>query len=430
MISAEGKMSPSTGSEKEMSAVQPKKSIGVGEEVQVKSDSSDAIYVLKFKGGVYSCTCVAWRQQSKPLNKRSCKHLLAHLGVAFEQQRCGSTLPLPPTTKNKSKKRKKNNNVIDDNDDDDDDDDDDDVPASKKSKKNQQESKKNDGEKTEDVKVLLAKKYEGQEVVGWWISEKLDGIRAYWDGPKGKLLTRNGNPIHAPPWFLKDFPKDVTFDGELYLKCNAFNETSSTVRSYDDTNEDWKQIRYMVFDIPSARSQPFEVRVQLIADHAKKLNLAHFLPVGQTLCTSAQQMDQLLKAVLAKGGEGLMLREPKSLYVGTRSSTLLKVKEMLDAEAIVIGRHPGKGRHQGVCGSLECRLHVVDGSNNDQNNAQNNDQNNDQNKKVTFHVGSGLSDEQRKHPPKKGQIISISYQSLTPAGKPRFPIFRGIAIDR
>jgi DNA ligase-1 len=45
---------------------------------------------------------------------------------------------------------------------------------------------------------------ENMKINNWYMSEKLDGIRAYWDGEK--LLSKNGNIIHAPIWFIKDLP--------------------------------------------------------------------------------------------------------------------------------------------------------------------------------------------------------------------------------
>ncbi len=53
-------------------------------------------------------------------------------------------------------------------------------------------------------------------------------------------------------------------------------------------------------------------------------------------CKGQEHLAEKLKEVEAKGGEGLMLRKPKSLYVGARSTTLLKVKSFFDDEAKVL----------------------------------------------------------------------------------------------
>ena len=50
------------------------------------------------------------------------------------------------------------------------------------------------------TEVFLLKTYDGsQDVIGWLMSEKLDGIRAVWDGKQ--LRTKNGNLIHTPKSF-------------------------------------------------------------------------------------------------------------------------------------------------------------------------------------------------------------------------------------
>ena len=91
-------------------------------------------------------------------------------------------------------------------------------------------------------------------MTGWWISEKLDGVRAYWDGKE--LLSRTGNTYPAPDWFIKDFPKDMHLDGELWCGRAKFQETVSIVRT--EGSENWKTVMYHVFDAPKI-SAGFEV---------------------------------------------------------------------------------------------------------------------------------------------------------------------------
>ena len=102
-----------------------------------------------------------------------------------------------------------------------------------------------------------------------------------------------------------------------------------------------------------------------------------------------------------------MLREPGSLYVEGRSSTILKVKSFFDAEAVVIGHTKGRGRHEGRCGALKVR--GTGGA--------------------EFSIGTGLSDKQRGNPPPVGAVVSYRYQELTKAGVPRFPSFVGVRVD-
>jgi predicted DNA-binding WGR domain protein len=56
--------------------------------------------------------------------------------------------------------------------------------------------------KGNSVDVLLAFSWKPEEVdpTGWWISEKLDGVRAFWDSKRGKFFSRNGNEFVAPSW--------------------------------------------------------------------------------------------------------------------------------------------------------------------------------------------------------------------------------------
>ena len=123
-------------------------------------------------------------------------------------------------------------------------------------------------------------------------------------------------------------------------------------------------------------------------------------------CTGANQIQEELKKVEAKGGEGLMIRKPKSKYVNGRSDTLLKIKSFHDAEAIVIGYVPStSGAYK--CGSLQCRMACG----------------------KIFKVGSGMTNKDRANPPKKGSIITYRFQELTNSGMPRFPTYVGVRID-
>ena len=103
-----------------------------------------------------------------------------------------------------------------------------------------------------------------------------------------------------------------------------------------------------------------------------------------------------------------MLRKPGSKYEGKRSSTLLKMKKMLDDEATVIKHVPGQGKHTGRLGALFCQL--ANGK--------------------SFKIGTGFSDKDRENPPDIGSVVSFAYQELSRDGIPRFPVFRGIAIDK
>src|SRR6476660_9099463 len=66
-----------------------------GESVEMKGSGARP-YVLKNVGGAYSCTCPAWRNQSAPIERRTCKHLRKLRGDAAEEARIGTDLPPRP----------------------------------------------------------------------------------------------------------------------------------------------------------------------------------------------------------------------------------------------------------------------------------------------------------------------------------------------
>lgn len=247
------------------------------------------------------------------------------------------------------------------------------------------------------MSVLLAKTWEGQNAAGWWMSEKLDGIRALWDG--ACLTTRTGQAIHAPQWFTASLPKSCRLDGELWIGRGQFQQTVSVVRSHD-AGDAWRRIRYAAFDAPGAGGG-FEDRQAALRDAVA--GVAFALP--QQMCRDASHLADELRKVTTAGGEGLMLRQPGSLYEAKRSGTLLKVKTFLDAEATVIGYQQGTGRNRSVVGALVARMQ--DGT--------------------EFRISSGLSDVLRRDPPAVGTVITFAYQQLTDAGVPRFPSFLRVA---
>ena len=94
--------------------------------------------------------------------------------------------------------------------------------------------------------LILAETWQGQDVRGWAMSEKLDGVRAYWDGHQ--LNSRAGYPFQPPAGFLADYPP-WPLDGELYRGRGQFENTSAAVRAADG---DWSGIHLHVFDVPQA----------------------------------------------------------------------------------------------------------------------------------------------------------------------------------
>jgi DNA ligase len=237
---------------------------------------------------------------------------------------------------------------------------------------------------------------------GWWVSEKFDGVRAYWDGQK--LWTRKGNLIHAPDYFLAKLPRDVVLDGELWIGHGKFEETVSIVRT-ETPDDRWKRIRYMVFDAPQAKGL-FEQRMEFLRATVSAEN-QFVTVVAQERCQGAAHLIAERDRVVREGGEGVMLRQPRSAYEAGRSPTLLKVKPYDDAEATVIAHEPGQGKFAGKLGALHVR--TDDGR--------------------EFSIGTGLSDADRESPPPVGTVITYRFQGLTAKGLPRFPSYLRVRRD-
>lgn len=340
-----------------------------GESTEMKG-SGKKPYILKNTGGVYSCSCPAWRNQSNSIDLRTCKHLIKLRGEEAERTRLGDAFP------EKGKKK---------------------VSKSKKSaatKKRQAEAA------ARKPDLLLAHTWTGEDPAGWWMSEKLDGVRAFWDGKD--FISRQGNIFHAPDWFKEGLPPLLNLDGELFVGRGEFQKTVSIVRRQDKSDH-WKDVQYIVFDCP-ATDVIFEERIALL----KSVNLPdHVKVLLQERCEGMEHLETKLAEVEDGGGEGLMLRKAGSLYESGRSMTLLKVKTFHDAEATIVGRNPGKGRHKGRLGSYQCR--EVDGT--------------------EFDCGGSLTDKHRDNPLSIGTVITFRYFERTKDGKPRFPTFLRVRED-
>ena len=329
-----------------------------GETAEVKG-SARTPYILKNVGGVYSCTCPAWRNQSIAIERRTCKHLRAYRGEQAEQDRLGALAPALP------------------------------------------KAAKEDGDTA--PQLLLAHPWENDtDLTGWSMSEKLDGVRAWWDGRQ--FLSRLGNVYHAPDWFVAGLPA-VPLDGELWLARKAFQRTVSIVRRQDKSDH-WREIKYVLFDAPGI-SGPFEERQEALTDIIRQQRPQYAEVLDQIRCASIDALKAELARVESLGGEGLMLRQPGSQYEAGRSTTLFKVKTFHDAEGRVVEHLAGKGRHAGRLGAVVVEL--PDGQ--------------------TFAVGTGFSDAQRQNPPAIGSTITYRYQEMTDRGVPRFPSFVRLRTD-
>jgi DNA ligase-1 len=246
--------------------------------------------------------------------------------------------------------------------------------------------------------LLLAERYQGGiDVSQYWVSEKLDGVRTYWDGRQ--LRFRSGNVIQAPAWFTAALPAHP-LDGELWLGRGTFERLSGIVRRDTPDDADWRQVRYMLFELPDARGT-FTERLQRLQAIVAAVHAPWVQAVEQFRLADAKSLKSRLAKVVRDGGEGLMLHRADAFYETGRSMALLKVTPWLDAEARVVAHLPGKGKYAGMVGAL--RVEMPDGR--------------------RFALGSGLTDAQRRSPPPVGAAVTYRYRELTRHGIPRFARF-------
>ena len=178
--------------------------------------------------------------------------------------------------------------------------------------------------------VTLAKIYDEHiDISRYWVSEKLDGVRAYWDGEQ--LISRQGNHFAAPDWFTAGFP-DQPLDGELWLGRNRFQALISVVKDRSGDSRNWQQVRYCVFDLPFHAGNYSQrlLALQKLLDQSKN---PYLKLVKQFRVRNQDALMQELDAIMAMGGEGLMLHRADALHEAGRSDNLLKLKRYEDAEA-------------------------------------------------------------------------------------------------
>ena len=246
--------------------------------------------------------------------------------------------------------------------------------------------------------ILLAEVYRNQvDVSQYLVSEKLDGVRAIWDGET--LRFRSGKQINAPHWFLEGLPT-TPLDGELWLGRGKFERLSGIVRKDVPDDSEWRQVRYMIFELPGAPGT-FGERAEAMREIAHQAYVPWLREIEQFPVVDRDSLQKRMNEVVKAGGEGLMLHRADAQYETGRSDTLLKMKPWEDAEAVVIAHQPGRGKYAGMLGAL--RVRTADGR--------------------EFSLGTGFSDEQRRNPPQVGTIVTYRYRDLTGSGLPRFPSF-------
>ena len=241
---------------------------------------------------------------------------------------------------------------------------------------------------------------------GWFMSEKLDGSRCFWDGGVSRgiptsevpwantikddrllelqvatgLWSRSGKVIYAPNDWLDQLPK-CPLDGELFISRGSFQTLRKIVAEHKPSPA-WDAVSFMVFDSPhwSTFRMPREVKIRseysffvestgywlpdakvkptwtfehtkfFVEAQCRRSNVAcpmyqERLPLRHD--DAVDRVNEKLDTVVKAGGEGVMLRNPASRWVTQRSHNLLKVKPSNDAEGTVVGFTSGKKTDRG-----------------------------------------------------------------------------------
>ena len=288
-----------------------------------------------------------------------------------------------------------------------------------------------------DLKFMLAKEFEKgkHDVKGWLISEKFDGYRACFSNKDNGFFSRQNKPFNAPEWFIRAMPPRLV-DGELWIGRNMFQEMG-VVRKKIPLDEDWYNVTFQVYDLPDFPGT-FKERIhellrlcKVVKKKWKVTRKDYPYPINtmdcpvvfasQTIVRDDKQLDEMYTNIIKNGGEGIMLKDPMSLYEGKRSNSLLKYKPAFDAEAIIVDYKAGCGKYKGMLGGFICKQLI------------NHDtyMSIDENEDHIFSI-SGMDDAIRStyketHP--IGTIISYECSGKTDKGKPRFGRYLRIRTD-
>lgn len=246
--------------------------------------------------------------------------------------------------------------------------------------------------------LLLAKNYSDIfDPLDYLVSEKLDGVRALWDGKN--LRFRSGKLIHAPAWFTTALPTHA-LDGELWMGRHRFDRLSAAVRRHKPLDAEWKNITYQLYELPGGEGN-FSERITTLQASIVQAALPWLHVLPQVRVANKAALKLKLDQVVRDGGEGLMLHRADAAWQTGRSDVLLKLKPHQDAEAIVVAHESGQGKYQRMLGALV--VVTPEGQ--------------------RFRLGTGLSDALRRNPPAVGSTVTYRYRDLTSTGLPKFASF-------
>lgn len=242
---------------------------------------------------------------------------------------------------------------------------------------------------------------------GWWWSIKYDGMKARWIDRK--LITRSGKTIPAPTWFIELLP-DTDIEGELYFGLNTFHKTATLRSRSIKSKHAWDNVTFLIFDLVDYKLSWF--------DRQQKLFLLELKPPLQLVTwkkvKSPKHLEKRYKQVINNGNEGVIIADPKGMYIDGYVDHVLKYKAVNDCEAIIVGYNTNENGKR--LASFE--VHPMVGGK--------------PRKTITFNIGTGLKLLDRVKFWERfpiGTVIRYSYEVMGKNGKPRTPIFQGIRND-
>ena len=238
------------------------------------------------------------------------------------------------------------------------------------------------------MKRMKAEKYNRQNVIGWSMSEKLNGVFGRWTG--SILLSSEGNEYHAPKWFTDQLPVDVILEGELYIDRGMLYKIIGIVRKDTPIDSEWNLVGFHVFDAPEIKGN-FRERLSAAAKILTGCAVAQ--TVGLELCESVEHLDQFYSNLINDGSEGVMLHCPNFKYEYRKTHRLLKYKPIDSEEGKIVGYKEGKDKYAGLREAVLCKWN-----------------------KIVFKLG-GFNDE-RYEIPEVGSLVTFSFHGLTDNGVP------------
>lgn len=264
------------------------------------------------------------------------------------------------------------------------------------------------------------KKYANSQ---WLASPKLDGIRGLYLPDRG-LISRSQKIRYVGFDLIEKIclsicdSNNLSFlDGELHIPGEKFDVISGIVRDSKKFDVNQKlRVEYRIFACGSDRKM--NVTAVSMADLLGQM----LPPSGRVSFLAQKPIDNTPIAIQAetelvknsgRSDEGIMLRNPSSVYAANRSDDLLKVKNFVKSNFTIVGFKKGTGKFANSLGNLSVRG-MIDG------------------KIVNTKVGTGFGDEERKHIWENqvkylGKDIEVIYLGVTAAGSLRHPIFSRFA---